>query len=125
LLHAARLAASKIAVRAKVDLLFVGTVDVDAGGRGGGTGVVGADVEEIEVRTTVDSFGTSLSDKLFRFRVEVECKIAEGSGIGSVECSESDRERDCLSVLIVNGFRAEERSSRSVDTNRGSDDEDR
>ena len=40
----------------------------------------------------------------------------EESVIGSVECSESDRERDCLSVLIVNDFREEERSSIAVES---------
>ncbi len=53
--------------------------------------------------TTVGSLLTSLSDKLFLLRVEFE----EGSINGSVECSESDRERDC--------FRAE-RSSIEVES---------
>jgi hypothetical protein len=64
---------------------------------------------------------TSLSDKLFRLRVKVVCKLEEGSDNSSVEGSESDRERDCLSVLIVNGFREEERSSISANTNEESD----
>jgi hypothetical protein len=45
-----------------------------------------------ELFTTVGSLFTSLSDKLFLFRVEFD----EGSVIGSVECSESDRERVCF-----------------------------
>ncbi len=103
-------------------MLLVVTVDVDVGGGGGGggggTGVGGADDGEIdEVGIPVDSFGTSLSDKLFRLRVDV----VEESGIGSVECSESDRERDCLSALVVDCFRKEERSIISGDTNGGSD----
>ncbi len=121
LIQAARLAASKIAVRAKFDLLLVVIVDADVGVGGGGTGVGGADDAEIdEVGIIVDSLGTSLSDKLFRLRVKFDCEIVEGSGIGSVEGSESDRERDFLSVLVVNCFRKEERSSISGDTNGGS-----
>jgi hypothetical protein len=130
LLQAARLAASKIAVRAKVGLLLFATVDVDVGGGGVGTGVGGADDDDGEiddVRILVDSFGTSLSDKLFRLRAKVDCEINEGSVNGSVEGSESDRERDCLSVFVINCFRAEERSRieiESVDTNgRSVDDE--
>ncbi len=115
------MAASKIAVRAKVDLLFIATVDDDGDGREG-TGVGGADIEAIDEREIfVDSFGTSLSDKLFRLRVKFDCKILKSSGNNSVECSESDRERDCLSVLIVNGFLEEERSSISANTNEESD----
>jgi len=53
--------------------------------------------------TTIGSLLTSLSDKLFRFRVEFE----DGSVNGSIECSESDRERGC--------FR-EERSSKDVES---------
>ncbi len=121
MLQAARLAASKIAVRAKVDLLFVVIVEDDDGRRG--TEVGGDGIEEIdEGEIFVCSFGTSLSDKLFRLRVKFDCKIVERSGNNSLECSDSDRERVCLSVvLIVNGFREEERSSTSVGTNKGSD----
>ena len=44
--------------------------DDDDGVDGGGTGVAGADVEEIEDgRIIVDSLGTSLSDKLFLLRI--------------------------------------------------------
>jgi hypothetical protein len=107
-------------------LLLVVSVD-DCGG---GIGVAGADDGEIDEKgMLVDSLGTSLSDKLFRLRVKVVCKLEEGSDNGSVEGSESDRERDCLSVLMVNGFRDDERSSiavGSVNTNGISvDDEDR
>ncbi len=102
-------------------LIVIVDADVVGGGGGGGTGVGGADDAEIdEVRIPVDSLGTSLSDKLYRLRVEVDCEIVEESGIGSVECSESDRERDCLSVLVLNCFRKEEISGISGDTNGGS-----
>ena len=78
LLQATLLAASKIAVRAKVDLLLTIGVDDDD---------------------------------------EEEGMFVAGSDVGSAECSESDRERDCLSVLIVDSFREEERSSTSIDVN--------
>lgn len=42
--------------------------------------------------TLVDSLFTSLSDKLFRLRLEFEHE----SVVGSTECSESDRERGCF-----------------------------
>jgi hypothetical protein len=88
LLEAARFAANKIAVRAKFDLLVLVVV-------------AGGDTDEL--LTPVDSLLTSLSDKLFLLRVEFK----EGSVDGSVECSESERERDC--------FR-EERSSIAVES---------
>ena len=129
LLQAARLAASKMAVRAKFDLLLVVTVDVDDGTVGTGVGGADDDGEIDDVGIIFDSFGTSLSDKLFRLRVEVDCESKEGSVNNSADGSESDRERDCLSVFTINCFREEERSNRevaSVDTNRGSiDDEHR
>jgi len=91
-------------------------VDVDDGNGGGGTGVAGADDDgEIDdIGIIFGSFATSLSDKLLRLRAEVDCEINVGSLNGSVEGSESDRERYCLSVLIVNCFRADERSNREV-----------
>ena len=124
MLEAARLAASNIAVRASVDLLFVVTVEVvdeDDDDIREETGVVGADIEEGII---VGSFDTSLSDRLLRLRVKFDCKIAERSDNNSLECSESDRERNCLSVLIVNGFREDDRSSASFNTDDGSDKDD-
>lgn len=116
LFEAARLAASKIAVRAKFDLLLVVSVDDDVDD-GGGTGVAGADDGEIdEVGIIVDSLGTSLSDKLFLLRVKLACEVEEGSVKDSAIGSESDRERDCWSVLMVNGFRVDEKSSIAVES---------
>ncbi len=86
--EAARFAANKIAVRAKFDLFIFAVV-------------AGGDIDELLI--PIGSLLTSLSDKLFLLRVEFE----EGSINGSVECSESDRERDC--------FR-EERSSIEVES---------
>lgn len=60
--------------------------------------VTGGDIAEL-----VDSLFPSLSDRLFRFRIEFK----EESVNGSVECSESDRDRGC--------FR-EDRSSKDVES---------
>lgn len=65
----------------------------------------------------VDSFGSSFSKQLFRLRGRVDCRLVVESNICSVDCSQSDCERVCLSVLMVNGFREEDRSTASVDTN--------
>ena len=68
-----------------------------------------------EIGTIVGSFSISLSDKLFRLRAVV-CKVSECSINGSAECSESDRERDCLSEFIVDCFRVDGRSNRDVES---------
>ena len=118
------MAACKIAVRAKFDLALVVPVDDE----GSETGVDG-EIDEEEEREAFDSLTASLSDKLFLLRVELDCETEEESVSGSVECSESDRERDCFSILVFVCFLVEERSSveiESVDTNGESvDNEDR
>ena len=105
LLEAALLVASNIAVRAKVDLLFAVTVDGPEVADPNGEGML------------VNSFGSSFSDKLFRLRGTTGCRLVAESNITSVNCSQSDCERDCFSILMVDGFREEDRSSASVDTN--------
>ncbi len=108
-----------MAVRAKFDLLVV--VPVEAADDGGRTGVAETDDDgKDDTKIPTDSFCTSLSDKLFRFRGKVDCALKERSDTGSIDCSESDRERDGFSTFIVPCFREEERSGISVDTCVGS-----
>ena len=111
-----------MAVRAKFDLLFVAAVADD---EEEGTGVGGAEAEGETngAGGTTGSLGSSLSDRWFRFRGNAAGGIEEGSINGSVEYSESDRERDCLSILLVDCFR-DERSSMAVGSDGDSVDDD-
>ena len=127
---AARLAAMRMAVRARLDLFVaraavVEEVDDEVDER---SGVVGADEEPIsDVVTPMDSLGTSLSERWFRFRANAPCGIEEGSVAGSAEYSESERERVCLSRWTAVCF-LDERSIRAVEsvgTSGGSTDDDR